>query len=67
MATRVQKINYSVKEAAEASGLGRSTIFELIRSGELASFKEGRRRLIPAEAIRAHSARRIAEQSGRAA
>ncbi|MGV9242188.1 helix-turn-helix domain-containing protein [Streptomyces sp. NBC_00582] len=63
----VEKINYSIDEAVEASGLGRSTIFELIKSGDLPSFKEGRRRLIPADAIRAHSARRLAEQNGQAA
>jgi excisionase family DNA binding protein len=48
----MEKIGYSVDETVEASGLGRSTIYELIRSGELDSIKVGRRRIVPADALR---------------
>ncbi|SCG19734.1 transcriptional regulator, AlpA family [Micromonospora echinofusca] len=40
-----------VEEAARALGIGRSLVYELIRSGRLRSFKVGSRRLIPAAAI----------------
>jgi excisionase family DNA binding protein len=42
----------TVEQAAEQlGGVSRSTLYQLMRSGELASVKIGRRRLIPAEAI----------------
>lgn len=42
----------TVEQAAEQlGGVSRSTLYQLLRSGELASVKIGRRRLIPAEAI----------------
>ncbi|RZU72026.1 AlpA family transcriptional regulator [Micromonospora kangleipakensis] len=40
-----------VEEAARALGIGRSLTYDLIRSGQLRSFKVGSRRLIPAAAI----------------
>jgi len=40
-----------VEEAARALGIGRSLVYDLIRTGRLRSFKIGRRRLIPADAI----------------
>ncbi|MFF0746572.1 excisionase family DNA-binding protein [Streptomyces sp. NPDC004111] len=45
------KISYSIPEAAEASSLSRSMLFDLIRAGELDSVKVRGRRLIPAEAL----------------
>jgi excisionase family DNA binding protein len=50
----IEKIGYSVDEAVEASGIGRTTLYELMRSGELESIKVGRRRIILAEDIRAY-------------
>jgi excisionase family DNA binding protein len=47
----VAPVLYRVDEAAEALRLSRSVIYELIRSGRLRSVKEGRRRLVPVEAI----------------
>lgn len=42
----------TVEQAAEQlGGVSRSTLYQLLRSGELASVKIGRRRLIPTEAI----------------
>ncbi len=40
-----------VEEAARALGIGRSLVYDLIRSGRLRSFKVGSRRLIPIAAI----------------
>jgi excisionase family DNA binding protein len=47
------RISYGVEEAAEAIGLGRSTLYELMRKGTLRFVKVGTRRLIPADALRA--------------
>ena len=40
-----------VDEAAEALRLSRSSIYELIRSGQLRTVKQGRRRLVPVTAL----------------
>lgn len=45
---RPQRLAYSVLEAAEASGLGRTTIYGLIQQGRLPSRKIGKRRIIAA-------------------
>ena len=40
------RLAYSVAEAAEATGLGRTTLYNLISSGTLPSRKIGKRRVI---------------------
>jgi excisionase family DNA binding protein len=45
------KLLYSVEESAIVLGIGRTQMFELISTGELASVKLGRRRLIPRAAL----------------
>ncbi len=45
------KLMYRVPEAVEASGLSRSRLYELIRSGEIHSVKVGRARLIPLKSL----------------
>lgn len=50
------KTMLTAEEAAEALSLGRTTVFGLIRSGELRSVKIGRARRIPAAAIDAYVA-----------
>lgn len=47
-----QRLAYSVAEAAKVSGLGRTTLYSLIASGELPSKKIGKRRIIPADGLR---------------
>jgi excisionase family DNA binding protein len=42
---------YGVEEAAAALRLSRSVLYELIRSGQLPTVKQGRRRLVPASAL----------------
>lgn len=49
--TRTSPRVLRVEEAARALGIGRSLVYDLIRSGRLRSFKVGSRRLIPAAAI----------------
>ena len=58
----MDKIGYSVDEAVQASGIGRSVMFEKLRTGEIKSVKVGRRRIIPADALRAYFASLQAEQ-----
>lgn len=44
----------SIREAAETLGIGRSRLYDEIGAGRLRSVKVGRRRLVPAAAIRAY-------------
>lgn len=47
----VERQLYRVPDAVQVLGVGRSTVYELIRTGRLRSVKQGRTRLIPASAI----------------
>lgn len=58
----MEKIGLSVDETVEASGLSRSVVYEKLRTGEIQSVKVGRRRIIPADALRAYFAALQAEQ-----
>jgi excisionase family DNA binding protein len=49
--TSVPKLAYTPHEAAEALGISRNLLYQLIGSGQLRSIKAGSRRLIPASAI----------------
>jgi excisionase family DNA binding protein len=40
------KLAYQINEAAQASGLSRSTLYQLIKTGELKSVKAAGRRLV---------------------
>jgi excisionase family DNA binding protein len=42
---------YNPDAFAQVVGLGRTTIYQLIRDGQIRSIKVGRRRLIPAEEV----------------
>lgn len=48
----MEKLLVSITDAAKALSLGRTSIYELIRSGELETRKMGRRRLITAVSLR---------------
>jgi excisionase family DNA binding protein len=48
-----ERLTYKVKEAIEASGLSRTTLYGLIKTGKLAAVRVGRRVLIPREALHA--------------
>ncbi|GAA3801749.1 hypothetical protein GCM10022226_21970 [Sphaerisporangium flaviroseum] len=47
---------YRIPDAMKVLGLGRSVIYELIRSNRLRAVRQGRARLIPAAAIREYVA-----------
>ncbi len=47
------KYTVSIVDAGKALGVGRSTIYELINSGDLKTIKIGRRNLVTIESIRA--------------
>ena len=51
-----------VEEAADQLGIRRSVLYERLLTGELASVKIGRRRLIPRQALEEYVKRLIAEQ-----
>jgi len=44
-------ITYSIRKAAEESGLSQRTLQYAIAKGELASVRVGRRRLVPARSL----------------
>lgn len=46
------RLAYGIRDAAEAIGLGRSTLYEMMKEGTLRFVKVGNRRLIPADALR---------------
>ena len=53
----LKKVFHSVEEAAEILSLGRTTIFFLIRDGQLHAVKVGKRRLVAASELEAFAVR----------
>lgn len=51
-ATPSDQLAVSIPDAARRAGIGRSTIYNEIKAGRLASAKLGKRRLIPLAALR---------------
>jgi excisionase family DNA binding protein len=49
-------IAHTIADAARVSGLGRTSIYELIGAGKIEARKAGNRTLIPAESLRAYIA-----------
>lgn len=47
----MDKLTYSVEEAAKVLGIGRNTAYEAVRSGEIPSVKIGKRLLVPVKAL----------------
>jgi excisionase family DNA binding protein len=50
---RVKRLAYSPEEAAEALGISRHLVYDLLRTGQLRSCKAGNRRLIGLRQIEA--------------
>lgn len=48
----MQPITVSINDTAKALGLGRTSIYALIREGRLETIKLGRRNLVKVESIR---------------
>lgn len=53
----------NVEEAAELAGIGRTILYERLLSGDIASVKIGRRRLVPRAAVEEYVQRLLSEQS----
>lgn len=47
-----EKIAFTVAEAVQSSGIGRTALYALIKAGQLESRKLGKRTLIPATSLR---------------
>jgi excisionase family DNA binding protein len=52
----------TVEEAARRLSLGRTTVYALLKDGQISSVRVGRLRRIPTEALDTYTARLIAEQ-----
>jgi excisionase family DNA binding protein len=50
----MEKLLYRPKEAAEMLGIGRATLYDLMRSGRVRSVKDGGMRFITLDALRAY-------------
>ena len=61
------KLVYSVNECAELVGIGRSLAWQMVRQGQLGSFKVGHRRLVAREDLEAFIADRREIAQGDAA
>lgn len=59
----MEKLLHSIPDVCERTDLGRSKVCELIASGELASVKVGRRRLVTAPALEEFVARLVDGQA----
>jgi excisionase family DNA binding protein len=55
------RVLLTVEEAAEQLGIGRTTMFALIREGAVESVQIGRLRRVPVTAVQAYAARLVAE------
>lgn len=59
-----EKVLLTVEEAAARLNLGRTSVFGLIKRGEIASVQIGRSRRIPARVLELYANRLLAEQCG---
>lgn len=60
-ATTIEPLAYSPGGAADRLGVSTRKVYELIAAGELRSYKEGKRRLIPAAELQRRVQRKLAE------
>src|SRR6478735_12717056 len=51
MSVQTERIVYTVEEAAERLGVGRTLVYALVRSGDIESIAIGRLRRIPCDAL----------------
>jgi excisionase family DNA binding protein len=57
------RLLYSVEEAADLLGMGRTFMFHLLATGEIDSLKIGRRRKIPRDALARYIERLLSQQA----
>jgi Helix-turn-helix domain len=62
VAKLAEPIAYRPGEALRAFPIGRSALYELLRTGELASFRLGRARFIPRQTLLDLMERKLAEE-----
>jgi excisionase family DNA binding protein len=62
-----RRLLYSIEEAAQLLGIGRTFMFELVATGQIASLKIGRRRKIPSSVLDAYVERLAEEQAAASA
>ena len=62
MSTNANRVIYTIEEAARQLGIGRTTMYALIMSGEIRSVTIGRLRRVPAQCIDEYVTR-LLEQS----
>jgi excisionase family DNA binding protein len=60
--TTVERVLLTPEEVAEALHVGRCTVYDLIRTGQLPSGKIGKLRRIPADAVREFAKRLLDER-----
>jgi len=60
--SNIERLSFSVQEAAQAIGVSSRTIHEFVKSGSIPSFRMGQRVLIPADALRQFIAQRTQTQ-----
>lgn len=60
----VERVTYSVTEAAAALGVGRSTIYNYINRADFPAFRLGGRTYVDAAGLREWSARMARERAG---
>jgi excisionase family DNA binding protein len=58
--TTPERVLLTVEEAAERLGVGRTTAFALVKSGQIESVLIGRLRRVPTSAVRDYAARLVA-------
>lgn len=61
--TTAPRVMLTPEQAAEAIGVGRTTMFALIKTGDIESIRIGHLRRIPAAALEAYANRLITEQT----
>ena len=59
----MEKKAFSIPETVEVLGVSRTSIYELFKQGELASFHVGRRRFVPRDQVDRFIDRRMAESA----
>lgn len=59
----VPKVLLTVEEAAEAMGIGRTYVYELVMRREIRSVKLGRKRRIPLASLDEYVARQLQEEA----
>jgi excisionase family DNA binding protein len=63
MNAEVKTLALRPNQAAAALGIGRDRLFDLLRAGEIRSYREGNMRIIPVSALEEYLARRLQEDA----